>query len=278
MWSDKLTDEPIVPRGEIFELELTIIMEIFYDEGFGTGLYKGYKGESALIDLYVLDYPPWSSVILERTLIEKNISERVEASTSLFLHVDEDAPAFTDGIIRVGVEISGLGLLRDAYKEFNLTFKPAFFPIIKTDLPEMNTKRINPNSEATFPIEIENAGNGETKVFFKVINLPNDWSATILDSITLGEIKGSKDIAYLTIVPSRSAGYHYDEANIVVEILPAFADNIEIKGKPIYANFLIQNRGLSTTGFELFIPVGIVILIILAVVGSYFIKNLKKKK
>lgn len=276
-WSDKLTDEPIVPRDEIVELELTIIMEIFTGEGFGAGLLVGYKSSSALIDLYILEYPKWSSVTLERNLLVTNISEREEASISLFLHIDENAPAFTDGLIKLGVNIDDLGFIKGVYEVFNLTFKPAFFPIIKTDLPEMNTKKINPSSEATFPIEIENAGNGETKVFFKVLNVPDDWLVSISDSIILGESKGSKGTAYLTIIPSRSIGYHYDEANIVVEILPTFAEDINIKGKPIYANFLVQNRGLSTTGFEFYLPIGIIIFIILIIIVSFFRKNLKKK-
>jgi len=276
-WSDNLTEEPIVPRDEIVELELTIIMEIFTGEGFGAGLLIGYSDNIALIDLYILEYPPWSSVTLERNLIVTNISEREEASISLFLHIDENAPAFTSGLIKIGVDIKDLGFIIGVYEEFNLTFKPAFFPIIKTDLPEMNTKKINPSSEATFPIEIENAGNGETKVFFKVLNLPADWAASISDSIILGESIGSKGTAYLTIIPSRSIGYHYDEANIVVEILPTFAEDINIKGKPIYANFLVQNRGFSTTGFEFYLPIGIIIFIILLIIVLFFRKNHKKK-
>jgi len=256
-WSDKLTEEPIVPRDEIVELELTIIMEIFTGEGFGAGLLLGYSDNVALIDLYILEYPPWSSITLERNLIVTNISEREEASISLFLHIDENAPAFTSGLIKIGVDIKDLGFIKGVYEVFNLTFKPAFFPIIKTDLPEMNTKKINPSSEATFPIEIENAGNGETKVFFKILNLPDDWSASISDSIILGE--------------------SYDEANIVVEILPTFAEDINIKGKPIYANFLVQNRGFSTTGFEFYLPIGIIIFIILLIIVLFFRKNHKKK-
>lgn len=293
-WNENLTDKPIIPRDEIVELGMTVIFEIKTGETFGEGLLngapgpfgkilplllKGYKNSAtALIDLYIVDFPSWCSATLEKNRFETPISEREQASATMFVHINENAPAFTNGSIKVEVIVKDLGLIKGDSQVFDLPFKPAYFPVIKTDLPEMNSKRIDPNSEATFPIEIENAGNARTKVFLKVLNVPDDWSATVTDSIILGKSKGSKNTAYLTISPSRSVGYHYDEANIVVEILPAMAEDISFKGKPIYANFLIQNRGLSTAGFELYVPIGIVILIIFVIIGSFFIKNLKKNK
>lgn len=279
-WSEEFNDEPIVPRDEIVELELKLIFEIFTGEGYGAGIFEGYrdKGSTALIDLYIVDYPPWCSAVLDIGILEVNISERDEDSFSLFIHVNEDAPAYTSGIIRIGVEVKNFGLFRGTYEDFNLTFKPAFFPIIKTNLPEMNTKKINPTKEAVFPIEIVNVGNAETKVFFKVLNVPKDWAASITDSIIIPERKGSSRTAILTVIPSRDIGYHYDEANIVVEILPAFSESIDIKGKPIYATFLIQNRGFSSTGLELYIPLAFAVFIIIVLINLFYIKKQKEKK
>lgn len=279
-WSEEFNEEPIVPRDEIVELELKLIFEIFTGEGYGAGIFEGYRnqGATALIDLYIVDYPPWCSAVLDIGILEVNVTERDEGSFSLFLHVNEDAPAYTTGIIRIGVEVKNFGLFKGTYEEFNLTFKPAFFPIIKTDLPDLNTKRIDPNNEAIFPIEIVNVGNAETKVFFKVLNVPNDWAASVTDSIIIPERKGSSATATLTVIPSRDIGYHYDEANIVIEITPAFSENIDIKGKPIYATFLIQNRGFSSTGLELYIPLAFAVFIIIVLINLFYIKKQKEKK
>ena len=278
-WGNELIDEPIIPRDEIVKLRIDVFMRILVGPGFGTGLYTGYENASAgaLIDLYVIDYPSWSSVTFEFGRLLTNITEKTQESVNMFIHVDEDAPAFTSGVIKIAVKVGDLGLIKGVYKEFNLTFKPAFFPIIKTDLPEMNTKRVDPSSEAVFPIEVKNAGNGETKVFFKVINVPDEWSASITDSIILKEEKGSSGTAYLTVIPPRDAGYHYDEANIVVEILPSFAENTTIKGRPIYANFLIQNRGFSSTSLEFYIPIMIAIIVAIFLINRFIIKKNRKK-
>ena len=171
-----------------------------------------------------------------------------------------------------------MGLIKGDNKTFELTFKPAFSPIIKTELPELNTKRIDPTSKATFPIEIENVGNAEQKVFFNLHNVPDDWSAVVTPSIYLGEDIGSKGTAYLTIIPSHSFGYHYDEAVIIVEILPTFAENVNITGKPIYANFIIKSRGFSSYGIEFYIPLGIVIFLIIFFGYRFLRKKLRNKK
>ena len=279
-WGEEITDEPIVPRDEIVKLKIKVTMRILTGQGFGAGLYTGYENASAgaLVDFYVLDYPSWCSAIFEMGRINTNITEKTEETINMYIHVNEEAPAYTSGVIRIGVKVGKLGLIKGVYKEFNLTFKPAFFPIIKTDLPEMNTKRVSPSSEAVFPIEIKNAGNGETKVFLSLINIPKGWSASVTDSLILGENKGSVGTAYLTVIPPRNVGYHYDEADIVVEILPSFADDISIEGKPIYANFLIQNRGFSSTGFEFYFPIIIIAIIIIIVFNQFFIKKRKTKK
>lgn len=276
-WSEGFPEKPIVPRGEIVELGITAIMRIETNPNFGAGLLEGYeKGGGALIAFSIVDYPSWCSVVLRTYLIMTNISDIEEASTTLFLHVNENAPAYANGIIRVKVNIGQLGLIQGTSKEFDLPFKPAYFPIIKTDLPETNSKRIDPSSEAVFPIEVENAGNAETKVFLKVLNVPDGWSATVTDFLILGEAKGSKGTAYLNVLPSRGLGYHYDEAHIVVEIIPAFAENVNLTGKPIFANFIVKNRGFSSSGIEFYLIIAVIIIIIIAFILTAFRRKRKK--
>jgi hypothetical protein len=275
-WSDELTDEPLVPRGEIVDLELIIILEIKTGPTFGAGVLEGYQTSEALIDLFVVDFPSWCSVTIESDLLMTNISEREEAPTTLFIHVNENAPAYGNGVIKIRVKVDDLGLIKGDDRVFNLTFKPAYFPIIKTNLPETNSKEIDPSSKVVFPIEIENIGNAETKVFFEVFNVPNDWSATVTDNIILGEAKGSKGIAYLTILPSRDLGYHYDEANIIVKITPAFSGDINTTGKPIFAHFIVKNRGFSSSGMEFYIPIAIILIIIIVLLITFYQRKRKK--
>jgi hypothetical protein len=274
-WADGNHTDPIAPRDEIAEFELKITMNIVTGATFGAGLLEGYSSSDALIDLMIIDYPSWCSATLDKTLLMTNISEKEEIFCKLFIHVDENAPAYEEGIIKFEVNIGDLGLIKGASKTFNLSFKPSFYPIIKTELPESNTKRIDPTSEAVFPIEIQNEGNAETKVIFDVLDISDGWTATVTDSIIVDKEKGSKGIAYLTVIPSRDFGYHYNEAVISLKITPAFADNINITGSPIFANFIIQNRGFSTIGIEIYLILFFIIAIVLFAI-ILFVKKIRQ--
>lgn len=274
-WADGYSTTPIAPRDEIAELDLKVTMNIETGVTFGAGVLEGYAGVSdALIDLSIIDYPSWCSATLDRTLLVTNISEKEEAFCKLFIHVDESAPAYAEGIIKFEVNIGDLGLIKGSSKVFNLSFVPSFYPLIRTDLPESNTKRINPASEAVFPIELENVGNAETKALIDIVDIPDGWTATVTDSIVIDAEKGSKEIAYLTVRPSRDFGYHYDESVISVKITPAFASDLNITGNPIYANFIVQARGFSSIGAEIYLIALVIIVIVLYVI----VRAIKKIK
>ena len=100
--------------------------------------------------------------------------------------------------------------------------------------------------------------------------------ATVTDFVILDEKKGSKETAYLNVIPSRGLGYYDDEVNLMVKITPTYAEDINITGKPIYANFIIKNRGFSTSGMEFYIPIVIIILIIIIFILVTFKKKRKK--
>ena len=125
-------------------------------------------------------------------------------------------------------------------------------------------------SKAEFPIEFENIGNAITKIVLTIEDIPKGWQATITDEVILEAEKGSKDTAHLTIIPPTSTGYHMEEANIKVKMLPVRAQNPNDIGKPIYATFTVQNRGLSTYGSEAIIFYGIIALIIIVLVVFIF--------
>jgi hypothetical protein len=266
-WADGYPSSPIAPRDEIAEFDLKITMNIKTGPTFGAGLLEGYLTENnpsatALIDLRIVDYPNWCSATLDKTLIMTNISRKEEAFCKLYIHVNEDAPAYEEGIIKFEVNISDLGLIKGDRQVFNLTFKPSYFPRIKTLLPQGNTKRINPTSEAEFPIEIQNKGNAETKVLMEIIDAPDAWAATVTDSIIIGEERNSKNMAYLTIRPSRDFGFHNREAVVSLKITPTFSENVNITGEPIFANFIVQTRGISSSGAEFYLPIVVIIVLI----------------
>jgi len=277
-WSDGILDEPVIPRAQIVTLNVTVILEIKTGESFGAGLLEGYTGSVALIDLYIVEFPSWCYATLKSDLLMTNISELAEANTQIYININENAPAYAQGYIKFRVKVDNLGLIKGDDQIFSLPFRPAFFPLIKTEFPVINSMEINPNSKAVFPITIENAGNAKTKVFFELENVPEGWSATIRDSIILGDSAGSKETVYLTVISPNNFGYHYEVAMINVKITPAFAEDIQQKGDVVYANFIIRNRGFASGGSEYYFVIIIIIMTFIFIFLKYFKRKTLKDK
>jgi len=276
-WDADELQDVVVSRDEVTELELELKFKINTGDYFGKGLVMGYTGKTALINIDIIDKSSWCYTVLEVTRVELNISlEGDSTNIKLFLLINENAPAYGNGFIKIKAQCPQLALLKGFEKEFELHFSPAYIPIIRTDLPETNTKRIKPEEKAVFPIDLENAGNARTIVIFDIQNVPDGWSATISDEVILDEGKGSKAQAYLTVVPPSDLGFHYEEANIRVKITPARAEDPDETGNPLYANFIVQNRGSTSQGIENYLFWGLIVFIFLAI-ALLMLRGLRKK-
>jgi len=278
-WDLEEAQKPVVPRDEIKELDIVLKFRVVTNDYVGKGVLIGYydAGAAALININIIETSPWCSAVLNRTRVSFFISEYEEANLKLFMAIDEDAPAYGDGFIKIQAKCpyGSVGILEGFVSEFELTFSPSYLPIIKADLPESNTKRITPQEKAIFPIEIENLGNARTEILFDIDNVPEGWGASISDTVIVDEAKGSKAIAYLRIIPPNELGFHYDEANIRVKMTPVMTENYDEVGYPLFATFTVQNRGSSTSGIELVIFLGIIVLMIIFLTYRYVIKKRK---
>ncbi|KYK23201.1 hypothetical protein AYK24_07885 [Thermoplasmatales archaeon SG8-52-4] len=281
-WLDEEILKPIVPRDEVKEIKLNVTLQIKTGDTVGRGIYDIYESEKkyyGVVLLDIIDSSPWCSVVLNHSKVVVPWSRIGHVETAVFINIEEDAPAYGAGFITIQAEVKDAGLVQGMKNEYSLEFLPSFNPILKLNLPESNVKRIDPTLNAVFPIEVENIGNARTKIFFEVEDVPKDWKATVTDVIILDEQKGSSGTAYLTVIPPKEAGYHYEEVNIRVKMTPARAEDTEDKGNAMYASFTVQNRGLSTFGSEALIFYGIIafIIIILVVFIFRYITNRRKK-
>jgi len=193
------------------------------------------------------------------------------------LSLDEDAPAYEQGVIYVRATVPTIGPIDGMEQTFSLSFKPAYRALI-SPVPQTNNKIIGPMDTAEFQVDITNMGNARTKVFFEIDydSLPEGWSAIINDNIVLETGSGSTGKVYLTVRPPKGFGYHDDDAIIRVKITPKYADDTNIQGEPEYLTVSVESRGLSVIGIEIIIP--ILILIFLALITAHIlIKRIKKK-
>lgn len=280
-WDLEEAQKPVIPRDEIKELDLLLKFRVVTNDFVGKGVLIGYFAakSAALININIVETSPWCSAVLNRTRVSFFISEYDEAKLKLYIAIDETAPAYGDGFIKIEAKCpyGSVGLLEGFVSEFELHFSPSYLPIIKTNLPEINTKRINPQETAIFPIEIENAGNARTEILFEIENVPEGWGASISNTVILEEVKGSKATAYLRVIPPNQLGFHYEEANIRVKMTPVMAENSDEVGNSLYATFTVQNRGSSSSGIEMVGLLGLVVLIILLLLYQFVIKKRLRK-
>jgi hypothetical protein len=249
-WGNE-TQQPVIPRGELRTLTLTITHTVTRG-ALGRGLLLAFTGTPIIITVEITETPSWCTAnIAQGTLSVTVQPDKVSSvETKLSLQVADNAPAFGLGYIKVKASAQKAGFITGYENDFTLSFLPDYKPLIKPALPETNSKEIGPMDTAVFPIEIENLGNARTVVWLGVVSVPKDWNAIITSQITLEEGAGSKAIAYLVVKPPKGFGYHYDEQTIKISMQPVKADDFSKKGEITYETVLVQSRGFSTPGFE----------------------------
>jgi hypothetical protein len=250
-WEGGEAAKPVVPRGELRVLTLNITY--YVTKGlFGAGMLQAYSGKQIVITIEITETPSWCYANIAQGTIAAIVvpNGKYYASTTLTLQVEDDAPAYGLGSIKVKAKAQAGGLIQGYENDFTLSFIPDYKPLIKPSLPDTNTKEIGPMDTATFRVNVENLGNARTVVLLNVVNVSEGWNAVITSQVTLEEGAGSSATAYLVIRPPKGFGYHYDEQTIKISMQPVKADNFNQKGEITYETFLVQSRGFSTPGFE----------------------------
>jgi hypothetical protein len=274
-YSGNKTDDPIVPRGSIINVQ----MDVYYyvTRGIlGDGILLAYRGKNAFVKLEIVHQSEWLTANLMIDTVPFQISTERQSSTfNVAFQASENAPAYAQGFITIKASVAKLGLIEGFEQEFTLPVYPAYKPLIDPYLPETNTRKIGPMDTAVFPIEIKNLGNAETIVFLAVENVPVGWNAIITSQVTLAEAEGSSATAYLVVKPPKGFGYHSEENTIIISMEPVRADNPKDRGEKLYENFLVESQGFSIYGMEAVLPIILVIVVIILLV-FYYLKKIKK--
>jgi len=279
-WAENATGTPIVPRGEMRPLTLNIAYGVTSGglfRLFTSFLLSTYIGRQVNIKLELVDWSPWCTPGLVQGTITTSVQsiEQSDLTAKLNIRVNEEAPAYGGGFIKIKASVPKIGLIEAYENEFTLEFNPAYLPLIKAELPETNAKKIGPMDTAVFPIEVENLGNARTKVYFEVVGVPDGWIAVVTDDITLDEGVGSKGTAYLTVRPPKGFGYHDEDTSIRVQMIPARAEDTSDRGDPEYITVVVESRGFSAIGIEIVLIPIIIIVLILVLLYYFWIKRRK---
>jgi hypothetical protein len=265
-WSANQTQQPVVPRGALRALDLSITHTVTRGV-FGQGMINVYKGKTIVITVEIVETPSWCTATIAQGTLSTTVQPDTTTivKTALSLQVADDAPAFGLGYIKLKATAKQAGLIAGFTQEFTLTFVPDYKPLIQPAYPETNTKKIGPLDTAVFPIQVTNLGNARTVVLLTVVNAPADWNAIITDQLILEEGKGSSSTAYLVIKPPKGFGYHNDERTITISMQPVKYDDYSKKGEITTASFLVESRGFSTPGFESIAFIGALAVVLLII-------------
>jgi hypothetical protein len=266
-WSANDTKTPVVPRGALRTLELTINHHVTRGV-FGQVLLQLYAGYPVVIHIEIVKTPTWVTATLAQGTLTVTVTPDIAGSTvttQISLQVADDAPAYGLGYIELKATAQKAGLIKGFEQNFTLSFVPDYKPLIQPTYPATNSKEIGPLDTAIFPIQITNLGNARTVVLLTVTNVPSNWNAIITDQVILEEGTGSTGTAYLVIKPPKGFGYHDDQKTITISMQPVKADDYSKKGETTYATFLVQSRGFSTPGFETISFIGALAAVLLII-------------
>jgi hypothetical protein len=250
-WSGNQTNIPIVPRGDLRNLDLEITHWVTRG-ALGRGMLLFYSGAPVTITVRIIETPSWVTATLSQGSLQTQVVPDGESKlfTKISMQVSDDAPAYAQGYIKLEATANKAGFIKGFTQEFTLTFLPDYKPLIKAEYPETNTMQIGPLDTAVFPIKVTNLGNAKTVVKFAIKSVPEDWNAIINEELLLDEGNGSYNIAYLVIKPPKNFGYHNDQRTITITMQPVKYDDRDKKGDITDSSFLVESRGFSTPGFE----------------------------
>lgn len=282
-------EDPIVPRDELKIVNVTITYTLEFGLNFSEGMYLNYihygeifggnqfgKTLKGKIVLEILEIPEWCHATFRYPLAVVNISSKYITQMPLYLLLDEDAPAFSKGYIKIKATLKPFPTVPYISKEettINLSFQPSYLPRISVDLPDINTAQIEPQEKASFPIKITNIGNDKTYVSIEVENLPKGWAATVTDGVLLDEEESN--IATLTVNPPKDFGYREDVGIVRISLTPSRAVNSSEIGDKMSLSFLVQSKGFFVGGQGIIIFLALIVILIIAFLA---IRSIARKK
>ena len=275
-----------MPRGELRQIDLEITYGVVAASVFSRLLTNIFfalqQGKKVDINLEIVDHSPWCTANLKSGTVTTTIStQERELFTVLTIRVDEDAPAYDGGFVKIDVSTDdikgpfGISTRIKGYEEqFTINFVPGYLPLISIELPEGSTFKIPPHNETTIPINIQNLGNARTRVSVELVDVPGDLTATIEEDITL-DMDESGQIYLVTKINN-----DFDKGTLKLNFIPSRTEDLTDMGESSYITMAFENDGSyieENDSFEMNVALlGIIVFILLlAIVIVFFLKRKK---
>jgi hypothetical protein len=279
-----IQDENVVPNSGFMDIPLETSFTL-------TGPWAEFvekrsllRKENLQIELKIIQKPEWCTAKISNPLANFNVGEKEPYSSTLSVAVNENAPAFQQGVVKISATSKELkGLIFDILEEkveFDISFIIGNLLIISYEMPNGTTAEIGPYDTADFQIDVNNLGNGPTLVKTEIIEgTDRFWDINITSDVALaaGVYEGGETLkpVYFTIKPKKISNWNNERETFKVKFTPQYLGRPDLIGQPEIITFNIQKTGSLNTlddpgNYFLFI---IIIVIILIIVISIVIKR-----
>jgi hypothetical protein len=277
-----IQEENVVPNSGV--LDIPLLTTFTLTGPWASAAEKGLLGSSVVqIELKVIQKPDWCTASISNPLANIKVGEPEPYPSTLTVTVNENAPAFQQGVVRISatskMQRSLMFNIGEETVEFDISFIIGYWSVVSYDMPEGTLIEVGPLDTADFRIDIENIGNGPTYVGIEIVDIPDDeWSVNIASSVQLAaavyEGGGTQKTVHLKIKPPYGFGFHNDRKNIKVRFTPYYLGRPDLVGQPEVITFNVQNIGLSP-GYGYEIPLIISVVVIIGLFFYFF--RLRKK-
>jgi hypothetical protein len=243
-WDANETEEPIIPRGPMRQVQLDISFWVTWGV-LGRFINYMYRGTAIRLELSIIDKPEWCSATLLQGTLQCIIPPPKENSheivhTQLAVAVAENAPAFELCPVAIQATVEPLHgpfgfltMMQGTSQFVNVTFTVGYKPLIQLSLPETNIIEAPPEIQVELPIGIANLGNGRTTVVNEVLDYPNDWIVALPSQVIL-DVGEYKEINLSIIAPSNFSGVE----TITMGFTPHSSENYSLVGSLTVLNVL----------------------------------------
>jgi hypothetical protein len=244
-WDMNETEEPIIPRGELRVVHLTVMFWTTWGI-LGRVISYLYRGQPIALTLSIIDKPEWCSAVIHQEdllvpLPEKENTYEI-AMDAMSIQLYDTAPAFELFPITIQTTMQQLrdpfGLfpvMQGTTKTVNITFKAAYKPLLSLHFPAGKTIETPPLVPVVLPIGIANLGNGKTIVQNEIVYLAKDFTVTMPSQVIL-DVDEYKEINVTITAPYN---FFYSEKTMTVGFTPHYSDNYALQGEIIYETFLV---------------------------------------
>lgn len=241
-WDANVTEEPLIPRGEIRVVPLQVSFSIMYGV-FGRLIHLLFRNQLVTVKLSIVEMPEWCTAVIAQgtlsILMPPDKDTVMTAGTYLSVAVEDQAPAFELCPVKIQLTVKPrhgpfgfIPLLQGTTQDFHVTFFVGYKPLIQSHYPQGNVIETPPLVQVELPIQITNLGNGKTIVENEVVNYPNGWVVSLPEQLIL-EVGETKEMNLSLVAPADFSG----EASITVSYTPHSFDNYDLVGETWYASF-----------------------------------------